>query len=326
MKIIAVIGDSHTWGQGAGAEVAHKPGLVAADLRQLPFEFATYVNLIRNYVHAHSTGSAAVEYYNKSLTRLCAEHDGNFGRVTRDKPISISNKFGFCRIFLKGTSTLANVAVSIDGVEQKTLSLYSESDSNNAAIKHINLFAEDCEHILTISAENSALIQRIELYSGEYAVVNCGVGSCSVDRYNSTFFDRYVGELQPWAVIFEGCTINDWLTQKTPEDYYKVLLEAYGKMREFTNNIIAHTPFPVWGQQIVDGVHTYDEYIVQMVISAKNAGVALADTNKLLKERLAQFDTDDEKLRFLYSDAWHPNATGHLIYANAIWNELEKMM
>ena len=35
-----------------------------------------------------------------------------------------------------------------------------------------------------LAKDNRVLIQRMEFYSGEYAVVNCGVGSCPVKKYN----------------------------------------------------------------------------------------------------------------------------------------------
>lgn len=56
MKIIAMLGDSHTWGEGVGAEVALHPGVVGGDLRMTPFIYPGYVNLLRERVNA-ATGS-----------------------------------------------------------------------------------------------------------------------------------------------------------------------------------------------------------------------------------------------------------------------------
>lgn len=323
MKIIAVVGDSHTWGEGVGAEYSFDPPCCGGELRMLPFGFPLYVNLLRNAVDL-STGSGVSEYYGPALHALCGGAEGDFGVIT-DKPLILSESFGFCRIFFRTAEKDTAVNLTLDGITRR-IALPGTVQETNQCIRLVNVFPEsDGVHTLSIAGENGAdvKIHRIECYTGEYAVVNCGVGSCPVGKYLSDYYDTYVEELHPEGILFEGCTINDWLTCETPEEYREILLKMLRRMKKTTPNVLCHTVFPIAGNQFCAA--PYQEYVDTMRKAAYEEGIPCVDSNRQMAELLAAVP-EERKIAFLYHDIWHPNGTGHYLYAQQIFPVLQEVL
>lgn len=326
MKIISVVGDSHTWGQGVGAEGYFTPGLYGGDLRMNSFEFPFYVNLIREYVNAR-TGSVSVDYCRDKLVSLCESFEDQFG-IIDEKPLKITEKFGFCRLFFVAEKQDTTISISINSKLCKEITYKAMDMGMNSRIVMLNIFADnDGVNTLEILAkDNRVLIQRMEFYSGEYAVVNCGVGSCPVKKYNDVYLDHYVGELCPHSIIFEGCTINDWLADSSSSEYYDNIIALLDRMKALTPNIICHTPFPIGGNQYAnDGKNLYLDFIDTMRNAVKDSELTMVDTYAIIEDAMRNIP-ENGRHAFLYADNWHPNATGNFLYARHIIPELEKIL
>ncbi len=322
MKIISVIGDSHTWGQGVGAEAYMEPGAQSGDLRMLPFGFPFYVNLIRDAYNI-KYGSSQKEYYSESLAELCDGSDGRFG-VLRNKKIILRENFGLARIFVKLGTAPSSLNIKLDGndvIGGKSIACKSDKSFNECIAMH-NVVCDDGFHELEISACNDTelILFRIELYTGEYAVVNCGIGSCDTRKYFEKYFCDYVGQLKPYAVIFEGNTINDWLRGESTAAYREDITRLTKRIKMFTDKIIMHTPMPIGGSLYCkENGESYDDYIKTMRDVANELNVPLADTYITMKTLIK--DVPEERLgAFFFADKWHPNANGHYIYAREILN------
>ncbi len=327
MKIISVIGDSHTWGQGVGTEAYLEPSAQSGDLRMLPFGFPAYVNLIRDAFNI-KYGSSQKEYYFKGLEPLCDRMDGQFG-VLKDKKIVLKEKFGLVRIFMKWGSEHTGIKMKVDGIDLGGSESFEikENIGFNSNIKLWNLSLPDDLHELEIEAKDGTKLKifRIELYTGEYAVVNCGIGSCNTEKYLKEYFTHYVSELDPHAVIFEGNTINDWLKGESTEIYRKDLINLINDIRLYTDKIIMHTPMPIGGSPYCkENGELYDEYIETMKSVAEELNIPLADTYGVMKKLIA--DVPEDRLdAFFFADKWHPNGTGHYVYAREILKLADKL-
>ena len=325
-KIISVIGDSHTWGQGVGGDYHFNPGCCIGDLRMLPFGYPGYVNLLRHAVNL-LTGSEAVEYFGKKLHALCEEAPDDFGYFSAN-PLVIEEKFSCLRILLRAADCETAVQVYIDDVLTDTVVLAPAVQECNACVKIHTCHAEDGKHTLRLVPVNGAKIgiYRIECYSGPYAVVNCAVGACAVGRYVEQYYDTYVTPLNPWMIVFEGCTINDWLTRETPAEYADVLRVILNRMRQTTENILWHTVSPIGGEQkTTPDAEPYDAYIDAMRRVAEEEKIPLVDSNQVMKDTM-QPVRKDWWPQMMFHDDWHPNGTGHYLYAESIFEELRKML
>lgn len=324
MKIIAMLGDSHTWGEGVGADYSFMPPCRCSDLRMLPFGFPNYVNLIRDAYNI-SSGSSTKEYYSDKLTSLCEDRNGQFG-IIKNKSLVLNEKFAFCRVFLMARPDDAFVGFYVDGSCVGEYKVQSFDTGMNKCICLFNFKLEDGIHRFEISArENTEIyIHRIELYTGEYAVVNCGVGSCTAERYADEYFDHYVKEISPYAIVFEGCTINDWISSKTIEKYEADLERIISLSKAITPKVIMHTVFPIQGSVYYgSGVASYDMYIDAVRNTAARCGIPLADCYSAVREKLNEVP-EDKRGAFVYHDKWHPNGTGYYIYAETILPVMKK--
>ncbi|MGN0989774.1 MAG: SGNH/GDSL hydrolase family protein [Eubacteriales bacterium] len=330
MKIIAMVGDSHTWGQGVGADYGLYPRLQGGDLRMLPFSFPSYVNLIRDYFSL-TTHSTANDYCRDKLTALFEKKDGQVGFCEGE--FEIEEEFDLCRVFFKADSVERNVEICADGETVKSVSLRyvdergddEDAGEYNKCIKLVNVFPT-FGTAKKLKIKGSAFIERLEFYRGEYAVVNCGVGSCCVEKYLAEYFDSYVVQLHPYAAVFEGCTINDWITTEGPEQYGKNILKAIEELRKLTPRVLLHTVFPIAGGQTIGGCDMpYAVYVNAMIQAAKSVDVPIADCYAGMSELLKDAP-DTLKNAFMYHDNWHPNGTGHYFYARQILPELKKII
>ena len=326
-KIIAVIGDSHTWGQGAGAENYMKPGICGADLRMLSFNFPLYVNLIRQAIEL-KTGSRSVEYDKAALFSLCSKDDGEMG-IVGTEGMKLTEAFSFCRIQFCAESYDTDAEILLDGKSVQKVHIPCKERYMNQCIQTVPVLCEsDGRHVLQIRADGCEhiMLYRIECYAGPYAVVNCGVGSCPVGKYQNDFLAQYVGALEPYAILFEGCTINNWIANDTPEQYRKELEEMDAAIKKITNRILWHTDTPIRGEQsFANRPFVYDDYVYVLRDVAKECGIPLADCNAQMNELLAQLD-EDTGTRYFFNDVWHPTAFGHYLYAKIILPSLLEIL
>ena len=330
IKIIPVIGDSHTWGEGVGAERSFDPAPCCGDLRPLPFTPPCYVNLLRDELN-RETGSSCSEFEGESLLSLCEGREGSFGLI-REKPLVLEQPFDLARVFFYATSEEAEVrltASSPSGDHSVTETLFSDTTLMNAAVKAAHILPKKGETAerLTIACGGDcyALVYRVELYRGPYALVNCGIGSCPAKSFVENYFDRYVTPLSPYAILFEGCTINDWL--QTPSDlkYAAHLRRMLSAQRDLTSRVLWHTVTPIGGSQISRRGTVYNDYVNTMRSVASEAGVALADCNAEMEALLSALP-EEERAPYFYHDPWHPNGEGHRLYAESIWPRLRALL
>lgn len=318
MKVIAMLGDSHTWGEGVGAEYAFIPPVQCSDLRMLPFEFPSYVNLIRN-VFSLKTASYASEYYSSRLIDMCEGSYEQFGIIEK-RPLVFENEFSLCRIFFKADIEESFVRISVDGEKALEYRLQSDELGMNKCIRLINICPGTVAHRLEVSSadDRPIYIHRVEFYSGEYAVVNCGVGSCTVERYQREFFNSYVAELQPYAVVFEGCTVNDWLSVKPLEAYGNDLERMIDSIKAINARLIMHTTFPVLGGSYCGNcADSYEDYVDTLRKTARKCGVEFADCHSEAMRLISEVP-ENKQSTFMHHDKWHPNGTGHYLYARMI--------
>lgn len=330
IKIIPFIGDSHTWGEGVGAEKSFDPAVCCGDLRPLPFTPPCYVNLLRDRLNAE-TGSSCSEYEGEALTSLCEGKEGVFG-VVAGKSLVIRESFDLARIFFYAGSEEAMVKLTAStpsGNTTVTETLFSDTSLMSVAVKvaHILPRKGETAHTLTVTCEEDcrALVYRVELYRGEYALLNCGIGSCPTKKFVESYFDRYVASLSPYAILFEGCTINDWLCTPSDLKYAAHLRRMLSAQRDLTSRVLWHTVTPIGGSQISRQGTVYTDYVNTMRSVAAEAGVALVDCNAEMAAILAPM-SEDEQNAYFYHDPWHPNGEGHRLYAEAIWPRLKGLL
>ena len=159
MKFIICTGDSHTWGQGPAGLLEHftDPEVQAGELRPSPFAIPFYVNLVRDEVNRR-TGSSAYE----EEPRRVIEGEYRTGRVCD------AARF----VFRFDGHNNYKVAAVIDGVSRSPL-VDARTDGNGE---------------LVITVPEPMHLYRAEYYSGDYAVINAGVGSCTTRRYLGQFY------------------------------------------------------------------------------------------------------------------------------------------
>lgn len=330
IKIIPVIGDSHTWGEGVGAERSFAPAVCCGDLRPLPFTPPFYVNLLRDKLN-RETGSSCEEYEGEALLSLCEGREGPFGLV-KDKPFTLERPFDLARVFFFATSEEAVVrltATSPSGQSTVTETLFSDTTLTSSAVKVAYVFpgkGETAEKLTVTCEEDSyAYVYRVELYRGPYALVNCGIGSCPTKKFVEQYFDRYITPLSPYAILFEGCTINDWL--QTPSDlkYAAHLRRMLSAQRDLTPRVLWHTVTPIGGSQISGQGTTYNDYVNTMRSVAAEAGVPLVDCNAEMEAILSAMP-EEARAPYFYHDPWHPNGEGHRLYAEQVWPRLKALL
>ncbi len=330
MKIISVIGDSHTWGEGVGAERRFDPAVCCGELRPLPFSAPCYVNLLRERLN-RETASFCAEYEGDALLSLCEGREGPFG-VVAEKPLILDECFDMARVFFFATSEEASVkltALSAAGENTVTETLFCDTSLTNASIKVAHVFPPKGETarrlILGCGEDSRAFVYRVELYRGEYALVNCGIGSCPTGKYTDQYFDRYVKSLEPYAILFEGCTINDWLCTKSPVRYAAHLRRMLADQRNLTSRILWHTVTPIGGSQISGQGTVYADYVNTMRSVAAETGVPLVDCNAEMESILSAMP-EEARAAYFYHDPWHPNGEGHRLYAESIYPRLKALL
>ena len=316
IRVIPVIGDSHTWGEGVGAEKNFTPPVCCGDLRPLPFVPPFYVNLMRKALN-RETGS------------LCREYEWNGGRtVEAGKPLFLDKAFSLARVFLLAEEEEAEAELSAQGCDPVRIRLQSEGEAPGLRARVAHLLVPEGEvKGLTLSCLRGerVTVYRVELYRGPYALVNCGIGSCPVGVYADIYFPQYVEPLKPYAILFEGCTINDWLRTPSASLYAASLRRMLIAQRNLTPRVLWHTVTPVEGSQVSGQGTVYGDYVEAMRSVAAEREVSLVDCHARMAKALSVLP-EEERAPFFYHDPWHPNTAGHRFYAEAIFPELMRLL
>lgn len=195
IRTIVCTGDSHTWGQGASLEAQNKlnPPVMAGDLRPLTFDQGDYVSLLRKMVSQETDsfyGEISVEKFpGVEMFENCA--------IVENSPLTVEKPANLFRIFFKCQCLPSTAAIYLDGQKVKIVELQAEETTN--AFVQIPVFAaENTSHRLEIQAvTDRVLVYRLEWYSGAYAVINSGIGSCPSKRFGTVFWDSYVVAYRP---------------------------------------------------------------------------------------------------------------------------------
>jgi hypothetical protein len=246
-------------------------GLAFRDLRPVPFGFPCYVNLLRDEIN-RCTGSSAFE----------SEPDAVIsGEYIINKRVDLAR---FFYRFEGHNNIAAESAFASAGVTETENAVYSFGCS------------------LTIKPKRALHLYRAELYSGGYAVINSGVGSCTTTRFIGQFYESYVKRLDPFLIVAEAHSINDWLNRVT-------LTDVNANLRYILNgcpNAVLLTVSPIGGETALPWNDIdYGEYVIESRRTAKETGVPVADAN-------ISIGTDK------FTDPWHVNEEGHRIYFETI--------
>lgn len=316
IRIIPIIGDSHTWGEGVGAERHIRPPVCCGDLRPLPFDPPCYVNLLREALNRR-TGSACRDFeWGEGLT------------VEAGTPLTIQASFSLARVFFVADATPAEAALTAEGCDTVTVPLQSDTETYNTRMRVAHLICPDGETTgLTVSCAKGdrMTVYRVELYTGAYALVNCGIGSCPVGKFVDRYFPCYVESLKPYAIIFEGCTINDWLLTPSATQYAADLRRMLTAQRNLTTRILWHTVTPIGGSQTSGQGTVYADYVNAMRSVAAEANVPLVDCNAAMTDVLNAMP-EEARAPYFYHDPWHPGGEGHRLYAEEIFPCLSKLL
>lgn len=313
MKIIVCTGDSHTWGQGATGVITHFSSVCGGERRVAPFIFPAYVNLIRDAIYAEYGGKAyEYELFNLPSAKT---FDSNTGcaEITKEG-LTFSHEAELVRFFYYANK--ADDGIEVYCNNEKIAESLPKRFGTQLSYNICTVSLEKGLHTFTIRPKSEkALLYRMELYTGEYAVINSGIGSCPSFLYTQDNWDEYVSVLKPDLAVVEPHTINDWLSQKTPEEYYESLHTLFSKLHKIGCKSVMITVAPIFGQTALPfNSHDFEEYMEVSRKVAKDLSIPYADTNKTMKDLVASFSPEEQSKK-IASDNWHPNDLGHRIYA-----------
>lgn len=314
---ILCTGDSHTWGQGAtGLLSEFDPPVVAGELRLASFRTNGYVNILRREVEK-ATDSYSKEWTAEEIAAISGAEFSKPCAVIQNKRFSFSFTGAMLRIQCRAGEKSAMPEVIIDDKLQDVFEVPAAQSDNDYRI--LAFVLEEGEHKVSIGAQQgSLLVYRVEAYGGSCAVMNGGVGSCAVQRYIEEYWCDRVENVKPDIVIAEAHTINDWLTEETPEEYYSHLVTMIDKYRSIGAKVVIMTVSPVLGEQMLNGNSAqYDDYIKMSRLAAKDSGITLCDANTIMQICLVGMD-EKSAAEYLFDDYWHPNERGHALYAELI--------
>lgn len=305
IRVICVAGDSHAWGQGAADEVFQnfEIPVCEGEKRLLPFSVPSFPSLLRNYINKNS-GSEAIELSGTEISKQYGlDQKSECACVCGE--LCINEPFDFARIELKKGSQDAEILCDAEVIQTFRADCCDDYEVINVMPKHSG-------NRLVIRSSN-ALLYRVELYRGQYAVVNCGIGSCPSLRYTTDYLDKYVLQANPYMVITEIFTVNDWITCKSARECEQNLLKFGKRIIEHGAKLAFTSVVPILGKQENTFGADYSEYIQAGSRAAKLLNVPYADTYHAFSKEYA-----DNPQTSHYGDAWHPGPRGHEIYFKEI--------
>lgn len=322
IRTIVCTGDSHTWGQGASLEAQNNlnPPVMAGDLRPLPFDQGDYVSLLRKRVSQETSSFygeiSAEKFAGIDMYENCA--------IVESRPLTIEKPANLFRIFFKCQSQPSTAAVYLDGQKVKIVELQAEKITN--AYVQIPVFAEGdtCHRLEIQTVTGTVLVYRLEWYSGTYAVINSGIGSCPSKQFGKVFWDSYVAAYQPAILVMEAHTINDWLTGESTEVYRQQLAGLLRQGKTTGAEVLMVTVPQILGEQMLPSTAApYDEFVAASRQAAEDEQVPIADVNQVFRNDF-NATMPDQREQALFSDPWHVTSTGHQLYAQTIWEWLHR--
>ena len=306
IKKICMAGDSHTWGEGAADYVFKKFSIpiCAGEKRLLPFSVPSFPTLLRNYINKKS-GSETAELSGSEISRRYKlENVSECARVCGE--LCIDTEFDFARVELMRGSADSEIFC-----DEMISCKYNADKSDEYEV--LNIMSQKRASSLRIKSSN-AMVYRIEFYKGEYAVLNCGIGSCPSFRYTDEYLDKYVLSVKPSVVLTEIFTVNDWLSPKTPSECEKSLVNFGEKVILCGAKLAFSSVIPILGNQINEIRINYAEYIHAGERAAHTLNVPYADVYRAFSEEYDETSKDS----YYGGDCWHPGARGHEIYFEEI--------
>jgi len=325
MKFILCTGDSHTCGQYADGEESWLTeslgyNILGKGFGRVSFWGRDYVNLVRNYVVDHT--NSKVE--NMDITSWGKE----FARFRKiEKPITI---YGGCDALLLRVAEKtaeATLGIYLDGELYRTKKLYAEVTRYGLwSIGYVMIPCTGVKEIKLVAEKGYVYIDSCERWSGDYAVVNCGVGSCTTERYKNECLPDLIAEFPEKIFLAEVHTINDWVKNNTIEAYSQALSEMLEIMKKNSELTMAITVSPILREEPVPyATDFYEKFVDEAYRVIQNAEVPMIDAHKAFSERIAGY-TAEELIGTFYGDDLHPRQPGYTLYAEVIIEKLRSVL
>ncbi|MBR2500682.1 MAG: hypothetical protein IKB60_06370 [Clostridia bacterium] len=326
MKFILCTGDSHTYGQYADGEPAWVTEAFGYNPKGKGFSKVNpcgkdYVNLVKDYV-TNSTNSK-VEYMDISSWGKDIAH---FRKI--EKPITIEGGCDALLLRIAEKKEKAAISVYLDGKLYKTKKLCAET--TRFGLWSIAFLMIPCTGVKEIKLvpEGRVYIDSCERWSGEYAVVNCGVGYCTAERYKNECLPALLEEFPNRIFLAEVHTINEWVANITVEAYTKSLTELLGIMKENSELTMAITVSPILWDEPIEDTQTqdfYERFVDASYEVIKELDVPLIDAHKAFAEKIKGVSVE-KLLGTVYGDKIHPKQPGYTLYAETIIEKLKGVL
>lgn len=326
MKVILCTGDSHTcgqWAEGFGIDDDVELGYNVAGKgfgRNASFESTCYVNLIRDFI-VENTHSRVENVDISIFGRECAR-----SRFI-STPVALQCNCDLMLFKVAERKEPAAFDIYLDGEICRNVTLCAEiTRYGDWSFRYIPVFCGGKNKIEIVPVQGEIYITSLERWTGEYAVVNCGVGSCDTTRYIKEYMPELIEEFSPYAFLAEAHTINDWLSGKTVEEYGNELSVLLKLMKSNSHITVMTTVSPVLGEQCKEQTAApYEEFVKESERIICDEDVIFADGHNAIKEKCEGLS--EEELRCtLFSDNWHVNQAGHDIYAKVFIEKLKEVL
>ena len=326
MKVILCTGDSHTCGQYSEGQSSWDYESLGYNIlgkgftRSAAFDGKCYVNQIRNFITEYTDSAVEnmdISGWGTEIARMCKVKN----------PLTIAG--GCDMLLLKiGEKQRENaVSVYLDGEFYRRKVLCAPV--TRYGIWSFTYMAIPCtgKQKIELVPENGPVhIDSCERWSGEYMVVNCGVGSCTMERYLQECIPDLIDEFQPYAFLAEVHTVNDWVKGNTVEAYGSALADALKVMTENAELTVAITvPAVLREEPLPYTKDFYRNFVAESYRVIKQAGVPMADVHRAFRERAGDRSAE-ELLCSLYGDDLHPAQEGNDLYAEVIIESLKRYL
>lgn len=327
MKFILCTGDSHTCGQyaaglGGSSWVTESLGynILGKGFGGVNFWARDYVNQIKNYVTDHT----ASDVENMDITSW-GDEVARFRKIER--PVKI---YGGCDALLLRVAERqreAKLGIYLDGKHYRTKTLYAQVPRYGMwSYAFVMIPCTGVEEITLVPESGTVFINSCERWTGEYGVVNCGVGSCTTERYKNECLPDLLEEFPDRIFLAEVHTVNDWVKNNTIEAYGKSLAEMLKIMKENSELTMALTVCPILREEPVPyATDFYEKFVDEAYRVIEEAGVPMIDAHKAFKERI-KGKTPEELIGTLYGDDLHPRQPGYTLYAEVIIETLKGVL
>ena len=304
IKTIVFTGDSHTCGQGASGFEDEPCSVYNTNgkgvTKYAPAGCTCYVNLVRDFI-TENTNSKAFEMSGKELSKKNNLPLVN-GYAKLEGEIKFPVNADFILIGFAEKSAPASADIYLDGKLYKREYLHAEiTRHDDWSQRYVPVYSGGAREISILPAEGEVFIKYMEFCSGEYAVINSGIGSCTTKRLLEDCFDYAVAAFNPDIIIAEAQTINDWINL-TPTECRENLEKLLDAFKETGAKVLMTTVSPILGEQKrTENSDNYQKYVDISKETAMSKDITLIDSGKIMTERL-QGLSDNEKLSLMYSD------------------------